>query len=99
MGLQITGKCFCSATKISDAHCACIRISAYFPERLYLHCTCKRYQHGSQQIQVFWHESNKKQNHNFHQKHTLPPVQFLSIFKDHMNLLCKENTRCKCQKR
>ena len=66
MDLQITGKCFCSATKISDAHCAGIGISADFPERLSLHRTRQGHEYGCQKIQVLWHESDRKQNHDLH---------------------------------
>ena len=36
-GAQEEGQCRRSASKVSDAHCACISISSHFPEGLNLH--------------------------------------------------------------
>ena len=92
------GRCG-SASQVSDAHGACIRITADLAEGLYLNRARKRYEHRREHIIRGRNKSDDRKDHNFRREKYLPPVQPLCISVMLLEIFCQKYTHRKKEDR
>lgn len=88
-----------SASQVSDAHGACIRITADLAEGLYLNRARKRYEHRREHIVRGRNKSDDRKDHNFRREKYLPPVQPLCIPVMLLEIFCQKYTHRKKEDR